>query len=169
MIDQLNETHNLGCESWVPSAQEADTDFPLQNLPFAIFRRRGTNEPRRVGVAIGSAIPAKCLHSAREAEFFVPARIGDYTDFFASIHHATNCGRLLRLDTPLPPNYKYVPIAYHGRASSIVVSRTDIRRPNGQRHAGQGDPTFGASQRLDCSPAARFPRRNPTAGEACWN
>lgn len=210
MIDQLNETHNPGIKSWVLSAQEANTDFPIQNLPFGVFRRRGTNEPRRIGVAIGSAIldlaacidedllkesgeppraacrepslnalmtlsrqelsllrkavhdvlrggaatpvqhaAAKCLLNAQDAELSVPSQIGDYSDFFASIHHATNCGRLLRLDSPLLPNYKYVPVAYHGRASSIVVSGTDIRRPNGQRHAGQGDPTFGASQRLD--------------------
>ena len=66
------------------------------------------------------------------AEMHVPAAIGDYTDFFASLHHATRVGRLFRPDHPLLPNYKYVPIAYHGRSSSIVPSGTAIRRPSGQ-------------------------------------
>ncbi|NEP16691.1 MAG: fumarylacetoacetase [Leptolyngbya sp. SIO4C1] len=80
-----------------------------------------------------------------------PAQIGNYTDFYASIYHATNVGRLFRPEQPLLPNYKHVPIAYHGRASSIVVSGTSIYRPSGQRRPvtpGEG-PTFGPSQRLD--------------------
>src|SRR3712207_9553299 len=68
-----------------------------------------------------------------EAELLLPATIGDYTDFYASIFHATNVGKLFRPDNPLLPNYKYVPIAYHGRASSIVPSGTLIKRPMGQR------------------------------------
>jgi fumarylacetoacetase len=76
--------------------------------------------------------------------------IGDYTDFYASIHHATNVGRLFRPDNPLLPNYKYVPIGYHGRASSIVVSGTEVRRPWGQTKAPDAsEPTFTPSRMLD--------------------
>ena len=77
----------------------------------------------------------------------LPTHIGDYTDFYASIYHATNVGRLFRPDNPLLPNYKYVPIGYHGRASSIVVSGTEIRRPNGQTKAPDAaQPVFGPSR-----------------------
>jgi len=80
----------------------------------------------------------------------LPATIGDYTDFYASIDHATNVGSMFRPDNPLLPNYKWVPIGYHGRASSIVVSGTDVRRPRGQTRDGdQGSPTFGPTKRLD--------------------
>jgi fumarylacetoacetase len=83
-------------------------------------------------------------------QYRVPARIGDYTDFFTSIHHATRVGQLLRPENPLLPNYKWVPIAYHGRASSIVISGTAIRRPIGQLAArGASEPSFGASGRMD--------------------
>lgn len=80
----------------------------------------------------------------------LPAAIADYTDFYASIFHATNVGKLFRPDNPLLPNYKYVPIAYHGRASSIVVSGTPIQRPNGQRKPPDATmPSFGPCQMLD--------------------
>ena len=80
----------------------------------------------------------------------LPADIGDYTDFYASIDHATNVGSMFRPDNPLLPNYKWVPIGYHGRASSIVVSGTDVRRPRGQtRDGNDGAPVFGPSKRLD--------------------
>ena len=79
----------------------------------------------------------------------VPAAIGNYTDFYASLAHATNVGKLFRPDNPLLANYKYVPIAYHGRASSIVVSGTPVRRPSGQTKGPDGVPAFGPSQRLD--------------------
>jgi fumarylacetoacetase len=85
-----------------------------------------------------------------EAEMQLPAHIGDYTDFYASIHHATRVGKLFRPENPLLPNYKYVPIGYHGRASSIVVSGADIRRPSGQTKAAQAaEPVFGPSRSLD--------------------
>lgn len=85
-----------------------------------------------------------------EVAMLLPARIGDYTDFYASIYHATNVGRLFRPDNPLLPNYKYVPIGYHGRASSIVVSGTEVRRPHGQtKPADAAEPTFGLSRALD--------------------
>jgi fumarylacetoacetase len=85
-----------------------------------------------------------------EAAMHLPARIGDYTDFFVGIHHATNVGRLFRPDAPLLPNYKYVPIGYHGRASSVRVSGTPVIRPSGQRKPPQADaPVYGPTQRLD--------------------
>jgi fumarylacetoacetase len=85
-----------------------------------------------------------------QAEMRLPAQIGDYTDFYASIHHATRVGKLFRPDNPLLPNYKYVPIGYHGRASSIVVSGTDIRRPSGQLKPPQAvQPEFGPARSLD--------------------
>jgi fumarylacetoacetase len=90
------------------------------------------------------------LHRAAECELHVPASVGDYTDFYAGIHHAMNVGRQFRPDNPLLPNYRYVPIGYHGRASSIVVSGTDVRRPNGQRKPASEDvPSFGPSRNLD--------------------
>ncbi len=82
--------------------------------------------------------------------FRVPVEIGDYTDFYASIHHATNVGKLFRPDQPLMPNYKWVPIGYHGRASSIVVSGTPVKRPNGQTKPPSADaPKFGPSKQID--------------------
>lgn len=90
------------------------------------------------------------LRPMSETRFCIPARIGDYTDFYASIHHATNVGKLFRPDQPLMPNYKWMPIGYHGRASSIVVSGTPVRRPNGQTKAASAEaPTFGPSKQSD--------------------
>jgi fumarylacetoacetase len=91
-----------------------------------------------------------CLLDMNRVHLQVPARIGDYTDFYTSIHHATRVGQLLRPDNPLLPNYRWLPVAYHGRSSSIVVSGTDVRRPWGQvAPRGASQPTFAASQRLD--------------------
>jgi len=86
-----------------------------------------------------------------DAEMLLPAAVGDYTDFYASLHHATNVGKMLRPDNPLLPNYKWVPIGYHGRASSLVVSGTAVRRPSGQTEppAGEAAPRFGPSRNLD--------------------
>ncbi|MDI9334403.1 MAG: fumarylacetoacetase [Cytophagales bacterium] len=93
---------------------------------------------------------AKCLVAQSDAQMSVPCRIGDYTDFFTSIHHATSVGKLFRPDNPLLPNYKYVPIGYHGRASSINVSGTNFKRPLGQiLPPGQETPVFAPSKRLD--------------------
>ncbi len=209
----MNQTHDPRLESWVTSAQ-AQTDFPIQNLPFGVFRRRGTGDQARVGIAIGdqildlpasravagfsgAAVPAaeacaapslnplmalgrehwsalraqvsaflsadspadradrnlgqRVLVPMREAELLIPAQIGDYSDFYASVHHATNVGSMFRPDNPLLPNYKWVPIGYHGRSSSIVASGTAIRRPHGQtRDDGAGGaPVFGPTRRLD--------------------
>ena len=207
----LDETHDPKAQSWVKSANAPDSDFPIQNLPFGVFRRRDANSEARVGVAIGDSIldiagmqnesalvgenlrqaVSFCAHgslgslmalgsgprrairqsihawlrsdvssSVREAvsrhlvphsevEMLLPAAIGDYTDFYASIFHATNVGKLFRPDNPLLPNYKYVPIGYHGRASSLVVSGTPIRRPSGQTRDGEADPKFGPTKALD--------------------
>lgn len=90
------------------------------------------------------------LHDAEQTELHLPAHIGDYTDFYVGIHHATNVGRLFRPDNPLLANYKHVPIGYHGRASSVAVSGTRVRRPAGQRRAlDRDEPLFGSSERLD--------------------
>jgi fumarylacetoacetase len=79
----------------------------------------------------------------------LPVEVGDYTDFYTGIHHATNIGRLLRPDNPLLPNYKWVPIGYHGRGSSIIVSGSDVVRPRGQIKAPEADPIYAATRRLD--------------------
>ncbi len=92
----------------------------------------------------------RLLHPVSEVTMHLPAAIGDYTDFYASIYHATNVGKLFRPDNPLLPNYKHVPIGYHGRVSSIVVSGTQIKRPSGQTKAADAEcPVFGPSRLLD--------------------
>ncbi|HEY0864230.1 MAG TPA: fumarylacetoacetase [Lacunisphaera sp.] len=204
----LNPTHDPARTSWIESANQAESDFPLQNLPFGVFRSAET-AAARIGVAIGDQIldlsaaagldllpaaarplclpttlnplmasgpavwtalrsrlsellgadscPAalraqvrRCLVPQGAATMQLPAAIGDYTDFYASIFHATNVGRLFRPDQPLLPNYKWVPIGYHGRSSSIAVSGTPVLRPHGQsKPADQPTPRFGPSQSLD--------------------
>jgi fumarylacetoacetase len=90
------------------------------------------------------------LVSMSSASLLLPARVGDYTDFYASVHHATNVGSMFRPDNPLLPNYKWVPIGYHGRASSLVPSGTPVSRPSGQTREGDAaTPSFGPSRRLD--------------------
>jgi fumarylacetoacetase len=85
-----------------------------------------------------------------EVRMHVPCLVGDYTDFYVGIHHATNVGKQFRPDNPLLPNYKYVPIGYHGRASSVRVSGEDVIRPNGQRKPPEAEaPEYGPSRRLD--------------------
>jgi fumarylacetoacetase len=191
----LDDTHDPALESWVESAHAPGCEFPIQNLPLGVFKRKGRKEPPRGGVAIGDQIldlaafgirtgPTlnglaamgrsasrqlrrelsralavkskqkkrlqKHLVPMKQAELFLPVAIGDYSDFYTGIHHATNVGRLLRPDNPLMPNYKWVPIGYHGRGSSIVVSGTSVRRPQGQLKAADAPaPVFGASKRLD--------------------
>jgi fumarylacetoacetase len=204
----VDETHDSALTSWVQSANAPGTDFPVQNLPLGVFRRRGTHERPRIGVAIGDQV-LDLFHAAQEslvtgadslrtaceatslndlmslphahrlqfrhalsellrsdadadaasrarlvpqadAEMLLPASIGDYTDFYASIYHATNVGKMFRPENPLLPNYKHVPIGYHGRASSIVVSGTEVHRPSGQtRDDAAQPPSFGPTRRLD--------------------
>jgi fumarylacetoacetase len=92
----------------------------------------------------------RCLVRQDSVMMTLPAAIGDYTDFYASIDHATNVGKLFRPDQPLLPNYKWVPIGYHGRSSSVVVSGTPVRRPAGQtKHAEKASPDFGPTHSLD--------------------
>ncbi|MEP7275762.1 MAG: fumarylacetoacetase [Betaproteobacteria bacterium] len=194
MPPHVDNTHDPALESFVASANDPATDFPLQNLPFGRFRR-GAGEDWRIGVAIGDQVVAlrdagfvdsddmnrlmaagaathgalrRALSNALQAgsetgqaiqrhlvaqsdvELGVPCRIGDYTDFYTGIHHATNVGRLFRPDNPLLPNYKWMPIGYHGRASSIVASGHPIRRPRGQsKEADAAAPAFGPTRRLD--------------------
>ena len=113
--------------------------------------------PRRalraaVSALLAEGAPARpdLLHDAAGCILYLPAKVGDYTDFYAGIHHATNVGRLFRPDAPLMPNYKHVPIGYHGRASSLLPSGAEIRRPNGQRKpAAETVPSFGPSRNLD--------------------
>jgi len=208
----LDDTHDPSLRSWVESANDPSTDFPIQNLPFGVFRRAGTREAARIGVAIGdqiidlaacvregvldveTAIARQCsapslnglmslgrgaatavrrsliamtrvdspvsagiatlasriLVRAADAEMTLPATIGDYTDFYASIFHATNVGSMFRPESPLLPNYKYIPIGYHGRASSIFVTGTPVTRPAGQlRPDPQQPPTFGPTKAFD--------------------
>ncbi|WP_338489728.1 fumarylacetoacetase [Pseudomonas trivialis] len=104
-------------------------------------------------LAEGSSLQAReaqVLHRAADCQMHVPSRINDYTDFYVGIEHAQNVGKLFRPDSPLLPNYKYVPIGYHGRASTIRPSGTEVRRPKGQTlPAGHTEPVFGPCARLD--------------------
>jgi fumarylacetoacetase len=184
-----DSTHDPALTSWVASANDPGTDFPIQNLPFVTFSNRSLASPR-LGVAIGDRIldaraafgieemkavfamrrPERLelrraisaflqtrqpgadamLTPASEARLLLPCEIGDYTDFYTSIHHATNVGSMFRPSNPLMPNFKWLPVAYHGRASSIVVSGTPIRRPSGQiADAPGGPPIFAATRKLD--------------------
>ena len=202
----MNKTHDPALQSWVGSANLPDADFPVQNLPFAVLRRRHSDEVFRVAVAIGdfaldlsslqktglltakeldacvasslnefmslgsaswSVLRAElsvmltegyagcdliraCLIPLSDVEYALPAVIGDYTDFYTSIHHATNIGKLFRPDNPLLPNYEYVPIGYHGRSSSIGVSGQTFHRPVGQLKLPEKEaPIVAPCRRLD--------------------
>lgn len=205
----LNETHELGLVSWLESANSSSTDFPIQNLPIAEFKVKGSDQDFRGGIAIGDQIVdlkalaqkgtfsglvqtalvacskgelnefmgmgqeawsalrlalskalregselqadiEACLVAQEDAEYKLPCVIGDYTDFYTSIYHATAVGSLFRPDNPLLPNYKWVPIGYHGRSSSIDVSGQEFHRPCGQTKAPDAaQPSFGPCKRLD--------------------
>ena len=111
--------------------------------------RRRLSELLRSGNRESGSVAA-LLHDASGCTMHLPARIGDYTDFYVGIHHAENIGRQFRPDNPLLPNYKHIPIGYHGRASSGVPSGTPVRRPQGQAKAPAADaPAFGPTGRLD--------------------
>jgi fumarylacetoacetase len=212
MTYEINETHDPNLKSWVESANDPNTDFPIQNLPFCVFYDDvKVHAEIHIGVPIGDRVLNidfcfddglfdssygefigtgrmwSCLDGLMEfpiAERIAlrkrisailtdgfdnqgvvekhlslradctfedtPAVIGDYTDFYCSIYHATNVGSMFRPDNPLLPNYKYVPIGYHGRASSIVISGTDIKRPHGQnRSDAEAPPVFIPCKNLD--------------------
>jgi len=139
-------------------AARACASHSLNNLmalgrPHWSALRREMQALLRADAAGGANVRAaaeKHLIPLAEAEFFVPAEIGDYSDFYASIYHAKNVGSMFRPDNPLPANYRYIPIGYHGRVSSIVISGTPVRRPCGQTRENPAEPVrFGPSQRLD--------------------
>ena len=205
-----DRTHDPKLTSWVESAQ--GSEFPIQNLPFGVFRR--WSDVPRIGVAIGDRIVdldvlqqagmladipgmdssgfrrdalndlfakgrnalamirarlsallnaesaelrdntelrARALTGRHEVEMLLPTRIGDYTDFYSSIEHATNLGSMFRdPSNPLLPNWRHLPVGYNGRTSSIVVSGTPIKRPCGQTKADDAPaPSFGPSRLLD--------------------
>ena len=212
-VIRIDETHRPDLRSFVASANEAGSDFPIQNLPFGVFRRRGSTDAPGIGVAIGNEIldlaacaplglldpagpaaAAACLAPVlnplmalgreawrglrlalshllaedspavrkdpglkerillpmTEAALLLPARVGDYTDFYASLHHAANVGSMFRPHKPLPPNYKHLPIGYHGRASSLVPSGTLVLRPSGQTlPEGVSSPLFAPTRQMD--------------------
>jgi fumarylacetoacetase len=204
----LNATHDPALQSWVPSAQAAEGDFPIQNLPHGVFRRRGSNEAFRGGVAIGdqildlaqavaagvfadavlpaaqaaaapqlnglmalgpaawhslraelsrllrvgapeAALLSACLLPQEQAEHALPAHIGDYTDFFTSWQHMVNAGRIFNADAPPLQNFSWLPIAYHGRASTVEVSGASFQRPRGISRPAGGTPVFGPTTGLD--------------------
>ena len=119
----------------------ADGNEAADSLRAGLFRL--LTDPQREAMARSALIPAKAC------KLHLPFAVGDYTDFYTGIHHASNVGRQFRPDNPLLPNYKYVPIGYHGRASSIRPSGGEVRRPQGQRKGAGDTPEFGPSQRLD--------------------
>jgi fumarylacetoacetase len=130
------------------SGTALNTLFALGPVPRRALRAR-LSELLIAGSSNQAALEL-LLHEAGRCTLHIPANIGDYTDFYVGIHHATNIGKQFRPDNPLLPNYKHVPIGYHGRASSISPSGTAVKRPNGQRKAADSDtPSFGPSQRLD--------------------
>jgi len=207
--DRLDATHDPDARSWLDSANLPGCAFPIQNLPFGVFRRAESRQPFRGGVAIGdqiidlgelakaplfaadaaeairaAALPSlntlmqlgpgawsalrralfaalaegsalepatkNCLVPQAGAIYSLPAQIGDYTDFYTSIYHAMAVGRMFRPENPLLPNYKWIPIGYHGRSSSIGVSGQNFPRPRGQRLTpGVASPAVGPSTRLD--------------------
>jgi fumarylacetoacetase len=112
--------------------------------------RSGLSQLLSTGAADRQSRVERHLTPITAADLFVPVKIGNFTDFFASIFHATNTGRMFRPDNPLLPNYKYVPVAYHGRASSICVSGTPVRRPLGQTKRGEDTaPVYRPAHSLD--------------------
>ncbi len=164
----IDETHDPSLLSWVESANDPATEFPIQNLPLCRFRLGHDRHGVRIGESIFEIEPgtprveiSRALHSGNpnpprdrvrsidEVTLLLPAEIRDYTDFYASVFHATNIGSMFRPDNPLLPNYKHVPIGYHGRASSVVLSGADIRRPSGQLQAGDAPPEFAPSRQMD--------------------
>ncbi len=123
--------------AWLARGAEAQRALRLRLVELLSDERyRDEVEPQLVGQS--------------EVRLHVPCLIGDYTDFYVGIHHATNVGKQFRPDNPLLPNYKYLPIGYHGRASSVRASGEPVIRPNGQRKAPDADaPEYGPSRRLD--------------------
>ncbi|HBS28865.1 MAG TPA: fumarylacetoacetase [Phycisphaerales bacterium] len=227
MMYEINDTHDPNLKSWVESANDPATDFPIQNLPWCAFLDAGASQSfstPRLGVRIGDRVldvsaaasrgliarddsdhlvldaaqhmlshadyrfdsiayisrmqpgaaaqlraaiqrvlaagfenlseskfpGSRLVLPAEEVEFLLPVQPSNYTDFYASIHHATRVGAMFRPDNPLLPNYKWVPIGYHGRASSIIASGTPVTRPSGQTRADDAEaPRFAPCRMLD--------------------
>src|SRR5438128_4993246 len=130
-----------------------NTDNMNALMAASVGQRRALRAAISAGLAEGSdkqASWARALRPQSAVELALPCHIGDYTDFYTGIHHATTVGKLFRPDQPLMPNYKWVPIGYHGRASSIGVSGQRFKRPQGQTKAPDAEaPAFGPSKRLD--------------------
>jgi len=206
MTVDLDVTHDPARTSWVASANDGATDFPIQNLPFCMFSHSGG--PKRAGVAIGDQLldlavaaelnligseaatavractgssldpvmalagrlatalrhdlanaltsgdkaanhASRLLVPQRDVRYFLPATIGGFTDFFTSLFHTERGGRATRPDNPVPPNFRYMPIAYNSRASSVRISGEAIRRPLGQRRRPDGEVHFGPCESLD--------------------
>src|SRR5882672_3844303 len=191
---QIDQTHDPELRSWVESANDLASDFPLQNLPFGRFRAGDVND-WHIGVAIGDQVldlqragladsndvsalmrqapPARralrqrlsaglrsdnslrtqwqaALLPQSGVQMGLPCESRGYTDFYTSIYHATTVGKLFRPDNPLLPNYKWVPIGYHGRVSSLCPSGSSFHRPMGQIKAATDEiPVIGPSRRLD--------------------
>jgi fumarylacetoacetase len=124
---------------------------PALNPFMAQGKARWTEVRERLVFLLGGEVPDAAVHPVRDVTLHLPFEVADYVDFYASEHHATNLGRLLRPDSePLTPNWKHLPVGYHGRAGTVIVSGTDIVRPAGQRKDPADDaPTFGPSTRLD--------------------
>jgi fumarylacetoacetase len=136
-------------------AAKACTSTSLNSLmalgtgPRRALRQRLHAVLREDAPATDRKAASRHLLAQTDVQMLLPATVGDYTDFYASIFHATNVGRLFRPDNPLLPNYKYVPIGYHGRASSLVVTGTTVRRPSGQTRDGDADPRMRPTKALD--------------------
>ena len=215
-MSKINQTHDIKTRSWLASANELGCNFPVQNLPYAVFTDAEEPHQWRAGVAIGdqvldlaalagkkllSGLAAQALETATDpgqkvkslnafmamgpeswsalrhalfallasdasadiqvavqdclipqanALYRVPVTVANYTDFYTSIHHARNVGRMVRPDAPLTPNFQWIPVAYHGRASSVVISGTPFHRPMGQSMApGAAAPVYGPCARMD--------------------
>ena len=152
MILDISACHAEGRFSGLGATAAGACAAPSLNPLMAMGPAPRAELRRQVSELLSEDAPAAdrlILHQS-EAELLLPATIGDYTDFYASVHHATNVGSMFRPDNPLLPNYKWVPIGYHGRASSIVPSGTRVRRPSGQsRPADAATPSFGPSRSLD--------------------
>ena len=151
-ILDLRKSGELGLLGGLPRDVFDATTASTLNPLMALGHQSASILRRQVSQILSTENPtpdSRLLVPATDVTLDVPAVIGNYTDFYASIAHATNVGKLFRPDNPLLPNYKYVPIAYHGRASSIVVSGTPVRRPSGQVKGSDGVPVFQPTARLD--------------------
>jgi fumarylacetoacetase len=153
--DQILDLADLARTGLIDGAIAEAAGGATLNALFALPAAERQALRRRLSALLAAGAPEQAqveplLHPAKDCVLHLPAAIGDYTDFYAGIHHALNIGRQFRPDAPLLPNYKYVPIGYHGRASTVRPSGAPVRRPSGQRK-GPNDPApeFGPCRRLD--------------------